>query len=184
MPYRIVLTKSATKELDGLPLKTHEQVVGHLRELEENPRVSACIIHASKITNCTIDSNDALPGQSYCEITIVYDFWDSEAIRTILRLSRAALRQVVQSWSYSCFLSFERGPAPTAVLFHRIIGNRLFSGCSEGVAIALFDADKFRADHAVLATVQENKRTARPARRLKVRVIFQHFKFGSHKEQL
>ena len=39
MPYRIVLTKSAIKELDDLPLKTHDQVVGHLRELEENPRV-------------------------------------------------------------------------------------------------------------------------------------------------
>ena len=39
MPYRIILTKSATKELDGLPDKTHDQVVGHLRQLEENPRV-------------------------------------------------------------------------------------------------------------------------------------------------
>ena len=37
MSYRIVLTKSAIKELGGLPLKAHDQVVGHLRQLEENP---------------------------------------------------------------------------------------------------------------------------------------------------
>ena len=39
MPYRIVLSKSAIKELDGLPHKTHDHVIGHLRQLEENPRV-------------------------------------------------------------------------------------------------------------------------------------------------
>ena len=39
MPYRIVLTKSAIKELSGLASKTHDQVVAHLRELEENPRI-------------------------------------------------------------------------------------------------------------------------------------------------
>jgi mRNA interferase RelE/StbE len=39
MPYRIVLSRSAIKELDGLPQKTHDQVVRHLRQLEENPRV-------------------------------------------------------------------------------------------------------------------------------------------------
>ena len=39
MSYRVVLTRSAIKELDGLPLKTHDQVVEHLRQLEENPRV-------------------------------------------------------------------------------------------------------------------------------------------------
>lgn len=38
--YRIVLTKPAIKELSGLPNKTHDKVVEHLRELEENPRVS------------------------------------------------------------------------------------------------------------------------------------------------
>ena len=39
MCYRIVLTKSAIKELGGLPPKAHDQVVEHLRQLEENPRV-------------------------------------------------------------------------------------------------------------------------------------------------
>ena len=39
MPYRIILTKSAVKELDGLPRKTHDQVIRHLRQLEENPRI-------------------------------------------------------------------------------------------------------------------------------------------------
>lgn len=39
MSYLIVLTKSATKELDGLPLKLHDKIVDHLRQLEENPRL-------------------------------------------------------------------------------------------------------------------------------------------------
>ncbi len=39
MSYRVVLTRSAIKELDGLPQKTHDQVVAHLRQLEKNPRV-------------------------------------------------------------------------------------------------------------------------------------------------
>jgi mRNA interferase RelE/StbE len=38
MRYRIVLTRSAIKELAGLPLKTHDQVISQLRGLEENPR--------------------------------------------------------------------------------------------------------------------------------------------------
>ena len=40
MPYRIVLTKSAIKELDGLTPKIHDKVVEHLRELEKNPRLA------------------------------------------------------------------------------------------------------------------------------------------------
>ena len=39
MTFRIVLTKSAVKELDGLPPKIHDKVVDHLRQLEENPRI-------------------------------------------------------------------------------------------------------------------------------------------------
>jgi len=39
MPYRIVLTKSAVKELDGLPAKLHAKVIDHLRQLEQNPRI-------------------------------------------------------------------------------------------------------------------------------------------------
>jgi mRNA interferase RelE/StbE len=38
MPYRVVLTKSGAKELDGLPLKIHDRVVEQLRRLEQNPR--------------------------------------------------------------------------------------------------------------------------------------------------
>ena len=39
MAYHIVLAKSAAKELDGLPSKTHDKIVAHLRQLEENPRI-------------------------------------------------------------------------------------------------------------------------------------------------
>ena len=39
MPYRIVLTKSAVKEVDGLPLKIHDKIIEHFRQLEENPRI-------------------------------------------------------------------------------------------------------------------------------------------------
>ena len=39
MAYKIVLTKSAVKELENLPPKTHDKIVEHLRQIEENPRV-------------------------------------------------------------------------------------------------------------------------------------------------
>ncbi len=39
MPYSIVLTRSATKELGGLPNKAHDSVVEHLRQLAEDPRM-------------------------------------------------------------------------------------------------------------------------------------------------
>jgi mRNA-degrading endonuclease RelE of RelBE toxin-antitoxin system len=39
MPFRIALSKSAAKELDGLPTKTHDKIVEHLHQLEENPRI-------------------------------------------------------------------------------------------------------------------------------------------------
>ena len=38
MPYRIVLTKSAVKEISRLPTKTHDKIIDHLRQLEKNPR--------------------------------------------------------------------------------------------------------------------------------------------------
>ncbi len=47
MSYRIALTKSAAKELDGLPLKIHNKIVDHLRQLEENPR----LFGAEKLTS-------------------------------------------------------------------------------------------------------------------------------------
>ena len=39
MAYRVLLTRSAIKELDKLAPKTHDQVVQHLRQLEEDPRI-------------------------------------------------------------------------------------------------------------------------------------------------
>jgi mRNA interferase RelE/StbE len=39
MPYKIVLVKSAVKELESLSPKIHDRIVEHLRQLEENPRV-------------------------------------------------------------------------------------------------------------------------------------------------
>lgn len=38
MPYKIVLVKSAAKELGNLPVKTHEKIILSLRQIEENPR--------------------------------------------------------------------------------------------------------------------------------------------------
>lgn len=37
MPYKIVLAKSAVKELERLSAKTHDKIVEHLRQLETNP---------------------------------------------------------------------------------------------------------------------------------------------------
>jgi len=39
MPYKIVLVKSAVKELENLLPKTHDKVIEHLRQIEANPRV-------------------------------------------------------------------------------------------------------------------------------------------------
>ncbi len=39
MPYKIVLVKSAVKELESVSGKTHDRIVEHLRQLEENPRM-------------------------------------------------------------------------------------------------------------------------------------------------
>ncbi|MGC2234796.1 MAG: type II toxin-antitoxin system RelE/ParE family toxin [Pyrinomonadaceae bacterium] len=39
MPYKIVLAKSAVKELENLPTKPHDKIIEHLRQLEENPRI-------------------------------------------------------------------------------------------------------------------------------------------------
>ena len=39
MAYRVVLTRSAEKELDRLPDRTHDKIVAQLRKLEANPRL-------------------------------------------------------------------------------------------------------------------------------------------------
>ncbi len=39
MRYRITLSRSAAKELDSVPSKIHNKIIGYLRQLEENPRL-------------------------------------------------------------------------------------------------------------------------------------------------
>ena len=39
MAYRIELSKSAVKELERLPSRTHDKIVEHLVQLEHNPRM-------------------------------------------------------------------------------------------------------------------------------------------------
>lgn len=39
MAYRVVLSKSAAKELDAIPSRSHDKIVEHLRQLEANPRI-------------------------------------------------------------------------------------------------------------------------------------------------
>ncbi len=38
MAYRVVLARSAAKELDRLPARVHDKIVDHLRKLENDPR--------------------------------------------------------------------------------------------------------------------------------------------------
>lgn len=42
MAYRIVLSRSATKELAGLSDKIHDKIIGRLRRLEAEPRGRGC----------------------------------------------------------------------------------------------------------------------------------------------
>ncbi len=37
--YRVVISRSAVKELDGLAAKTYDKVIDHIRQFEANPRV-------------------------------------------------------------------------------------------------------------------------------------------------
>ena len=37
--YKVVLKRSATKELGRLPQNVHDNIIRHLRELESNPRI-------------------------------------------------------------------------------------------------------------------------------------------------
>ena len=39
MPYEIILKKSAVKELENLPIKQHDRIIEHLKQLQENPRI-------------------------------------------------------------------------------------------------------------------------------------------------
>ena len=68
MRYRIAISKSAVKELDGLPPKIHDKIIDHLRQLEENPRVFG----AEKLTG--INAYKLRVG----DFRIVYEINDSE----------------------------------------------------------------------------------------------------------
>ena len=39
MSYKIVLAKSAVKELESLPAKMHDKIIEHLRQIQTNPRL-------------------------------------------------------------------------------------------------------------------------------------------------
>lgn len=70
MPYRIELTKSAVKELERLPAKTHDKVIQHIVQLEQDPR----IFGSEKLTG--IDAYKLRVG-SY---RIVYEINDTDEI--------------------------------------------------------------------------------------------------------
>jgi mRNA interferase RelE/StbE len=75
MPYRIELTKSAVKELERLPSKTHDKVIEHLVQLEQNPR----LFGAEKLTG--IEAYKLRVG-SY---RIVYEIDDAtEIVRVVM----------------------------------------------------------------------------------------------------
>ncbi len=46
MRYHIAITRSAIKELQNLPTKTHDKIIDRFRQLEENPR----LVGAEKLT--------------------------------------------------------------------------------------------------------------------------------------
>lgn len=68
MRYRITLSRSAAKELDGLPAKIHDKIIEHLRQLEENPR----LFGAEKLTG--IEAFKLRVGN----LRIIYKIDDSE----------------------------------------------------------------------------------------------------------
>lgn len=75
MPYRIELTKSAVKELERLPSKTHDKVIEHIVQLEQNPR----LFGAEKLTG--IDAYKLRVGN----YRIVYEIDDAkEVIRIVI----------------------------------------------------------------------------------------------------
>ncbi|HEY2974631.1 MAG TPA: type II toxin-antitoxin system RelE/ParE family toxin [Pyrinomonadaceae bacterium] len=84
MPYRIVLTKSAAKELDGLSPKIHDKIVVHLRQLEQNPRTFG----AEKLT--ALNAYKLRVGN----YRIVYEINDSEKeVRIVLVEDRKQVYQ-------------------------------------------------------------------------------------------
>ena len=83
-PYRVVLTRSATKELAALPAKAHDNIVKHLRQLESNPRTPG----AEKLT--AIDAYKLRVG-SY---RVIYEIDDSaREIRVVMVDNRKQVYQ-------------------------------------------------------------------------------------------
>ena len=75
MPYRIELTKSAVKEMERLPAKTHDKVVEHIAQLEHDPR----LFGSQKLTG--IDAYKLRVGN----YRIVYEIDDTnEIIRIVM----------------------------------------------------------------------------------------------------
>lgn len=68
MAYRILLVRSAIKELENLSAPTHGRIVEHLRQLEENPRMFG----AEKLTG--LDAYKLRVGN----FRIVYEIDDTE----------------------------------------------------------------------------------------------------------
>lgn len=84
MSYRVVLSKSAAKELDGLQTKIHDKIVDHLFQLEENPR----IFGAEKLT--AIDAYKLRVGN----YRIIYEISDSDReIRIVMVEDRKRVYQ-------------------------------------------------------------------------------------------
>ncbi len=73
--YKIALTRSASKELDRLSDKLHKNIVDHLRQLENDPRVFG----AEKLAG--IDAYKLRVGN----LRIIYEINDAEAeVRVIM----------------------------------------------------------------------------------------------------
>ena len=74
MAYRIDLTKSAIKELERLSAKTHDKIIQHFVELEQNPRTPG----AEKLTG--IDAYKLRAGN----YRIIFEINDTEKVVRIV----------------------------------------------------------------------------------------------------
>ena len=74
MAYRIDLTKSAIKELERLSAKTHDKIIQHFVELEQNPRTPG----AEKLTG--IDAYKLRVGN----YRIIFEINDTEKVVRIV----------------------------------------------------------------------------------------------------
>jgi len=72
--YTVVISRSAVKELDGLSPKTHERVIDHILQLEDNPHVFG----AEKLTG--IDAYKLRVGN----LRIIYTIDDKDKVVEIV----------------------------------------------------------------------------------------------------